>query len=144
MFGKFRNELPEKLEIVSPEIPQEEFTAETVIGQNVEIKGTLSFPGLLRIDGAFEGELLSTGKLIVGPTGSVKADIDLEEAFIAGKVIGNITVKTRLILRGRAEVIGDINAPLISVDEGVSIMGKVEVPFYPENTTPSAEDSSHF
>lgn len=144
MFGKFRNELPEKLEIVSPEIPQEEFTAETVIGENVEIKGTLSFPGLLRIDGAFEGELLSTGKLIVGPTGSVKADIDLEEAFIAGKVIGNITVKTRLTLRGRAEVIGDINAPLISVDEGVSIMGKVEVPFYPENTTPSAEDSSHF
>jgi cytoskeletal protein CcmA (bactofilin family) len=130
MFGKFRSELPEKLET-----PQEELIPETVIGENVEIKGSLSFPGLLRIDGAFEGELLSNqGKLIVGPTGSVKADIDLEEAFIAGKVIGNITVKTRLTLRGRAEITGDINAPLISVDEGVSIMGKVEVPFYSENS----------
>ena len=100
---------------------------ETIIGENVTINGTLSFQTCLRIDGTFEGELESQGKLIIGPKGFVKANIDLEEAFIAGKVEGNITVKERLVLRGRAEVRGNITAPLLSIDEGVSIIGQVYV-----------------
>jgi cytoskeletal protein CcmA (bactofilin family) len=109
------------------EYEEREEEPETIIASQVEIKGSLTFPKLLRIDGSFEGELRSTGKLIIGPTGSVKANIDLEEAFISGKVVGNITVKKRLVLRGKAEVTGDINAPLISVDEGVSIIGILNV-----------------
>ena len=100
---------------------------ETVIGEKVVIKGYLSFERLLRIDGTFEGELISQGKLIVGPTGSVKANINLEEAFIAGKVDGDIEVKERLVLRGRAEVRGNISAPSLSVDEGVTILGQLTV-----------------
>lgn len=100
---------------------------ETVIAEGVCIKGTISFQKLLRIDGSFEGELVSTGKLIVGPTGVVKAHLDLEEAFIAGKVVGDICVKKSLVLRGRAEVHGNITAPLMSVDEGVSIVGSLNV-----------------
>jgi len=100
---------------------------ETVIGEHVSLKGELSFQEVLRIDGYFEGELVSEGKLIVGPTGTIKANIDLKEAFISGKVEGNITVKERLVLRGRAEVQGNITAGILSVDEGVSINGHVEV-----------------
>ena len=106
---------------------QREEEPETIIDAHVEIKGSLRFKKFLRIDGTFEGELHSTGKLIIGPTGSVKANIDLEEAFISGKITGNITVKKRLVLRGKAEVTGDITAPVISVDEGVSIVGILNV-----------------
>lgn len=109
---------------------------ETTISAQVDIKGTLSFKNLLRIDGTFEGELLSSGKLIVGPTGTVKADINLDSAFISGKVVGDITVKTRLVLRGRAEIQGNVTAPLISIDEGVSIIGKLNVA--PNAAAPSA------
>ena len=100
---------------------------ETVIGEKVAIKGTLSFERHLRIDGSFEGELLSDGKLVVGPKGYVKADLNLLEAFISGKVEGDISVKKRLVLRGRAEIHGNIKASTLSVDEGVTIIGKVEV-----------------
>lgn len=100
---------------------------ETVIGENVSFKGTLSFQRHLRIDGTFEGELESQGKLVIGPKGFVKANIALQEAYIAGKVEGDITVKERLVLRGRAEVRGNITAPVLSVDEGVSIIGQVYV-----------------
>jgi cytoskeletal protein CcmA (bactofilin family) len=120
----FTNALPVK-EMDYEEEREEE--PETVIASNVEIKGSLRFQKLLRIDGTFEGELHSTGKLIIGPTGSVKANIDLDEAFISGKVIGNISVKKRLVLRGKAEITGDITAPLLSVDEGVSIIGIINV-----------------
>ncbi len=133
---------PHAFEVAEQE-PQEEEEPETIIAANVSIKGTMSFQKLIRIDGTFEGELLSSGKLIVGPTGSVKANINLDEAFISGKVTGDITVKTRLVLRGRAEVRGDITAPLLSVDEGVSIVGILnvvqEAPMETPDTDPYSE-----
>ncbi|MBS0621161.1 MAG: polymer-forming cytoskeletal protein [Verrucomicrobia bacterium] len=100
---------------------------ETVIASGVEIQGSIRFQKLLRIDGTFEGEIHSDGKLIIGPTGCVTADLNLDEAFISGKIVGNIKVKTRLVLRGHAEVHGDIEAPLISVDEGVTLLGSLRV-----------------
>lgn len=100
---------------------------ETIIAEGVSIKGSISFKKLIRIDGSFEGELLSSGKIIIGPNGTVVANLDLEEAFISGKITGDITVTKRLVLRGRAEVRGNITAPLLSVDEGVSIIGTLNV-----------------
>ena len=114
--------------------PQESFIEEdredepeVVIGEGVTMKGSLTFQTLLRVDGSFEGEISSSGKIVVGPSGHVKANLNLKEAFIAGKVEGNITVSERLALRGRAHVEGDITAPLLSVDEGVSIVGALFV-----------------
>jgi cytoskeletal protein CcmA (bactofilin family) len=116
---------------------------ETIIAEGVSIKGSITFKKLVRIDGSFEGELISSGKVIVGPKGSLKANINLEEAFISGKVTGDITVKRRLVLRGRAEVRGDITAPLLSVDEGVSIIGIVNIAQAP---LPSSDliDDDHY
>ncbi len=116
---------------------QEEVT--TLIAEEVSIKGELSFTSSLRIDGTFEGELISEGTLIIGPTGVVKANISLQEAFISGTVEGDITVTERLVLRGRATVTGNITAPLISVDEGVSIIGQMRISSPPPLAEPNDE-----
>ncbi len=130
---------PHAFEATEEESREEE--PETIIAVGVSIKGTMSFQKLIRIDGNFEGELLSSGKLIVGPTGTVKANINLDEAFISGKITGDITVKTRLVLRGRAEIRGDITAPLLSVDEGVSIIGILNV--VQETSSEAPEDDPY-
>ena len=102
--------------------------AETTLGAGVVFKGELSFERLLRIDGKFEGELNSKGKMILGPQGYIKSNsISLHEAVIEGVVEGNITVAERIELRGDAKVRGNITAQSISVDEGVSIIGHVDV-----------------
>jgi len=100
---------------------------ETTLGEGVTFRGELSFERLLRIDGTFEGELLSQGKVIVGPKGKVTANLNLREAIIEGEVKGNITVQERLELRGEAAVYGDIRAKTLSVDEGVTLVGTVKV-----------------
>jgi cytoskeletal protein CcmA (bactofilin family) len=124
-----------------PQFNPKDEEPETIIGENVHVKGELRFESLLRVDGTFEGELISNGRLIIGPTGSVKANLNLAEAFVSGKVEGNIIVKERLVLRGRAEVHGDITAPLLNVDEGVTIHGRVHVG---PGTPPAQDDySSH-
>jgi cytoskeletal protein CcmA (bactofilin family) len=107
------------------------------IGEHVRIEGILSFDKLARIDGFFAGEVLSKGKIIIGPQATVKADLFLDEAHIEGTLEGNITVHTKLILRGHAKVIGDIVAPSISVHEEVTIRGQLHVS---KITDPSEEE----
>lgn len=106
---------------------------ETTLGEGVSFKGELTFERLLRIDGTFEGILVSKGKIIVGPQGYVKANIELEEAVIAGVVEGNITVTGRVSLQGRAMVTGDIQAGSLCVDEGVRLCGYVSIQGAPSN-----------
>jgi cytoskeletal protein CcmA (bactofilin family) len=107
---------------------------DVVIGEGVSFKGTLSFENLLRLDGSFEGTIEKGKKIIVGPKGVLKGNLQLDEAFIAGKIEGDLYIKERLILRSRAEVYGNITAPRLSVDEGVTIVGQLLVS---NSTTPS-------
>lgn len=107
--------------------PEVAMVPDFVLGEQTSVMGKIAFQGMAVIHGLFEGEFEGGRSLMVGPQGFVKADISVDEAEISGKVEGNITVKTRLVLRGAAEVRGNITAPKISVDEGVSIMGQVHV-----------------
>jgi len=112
----------------SPVLIEDEEQPETTLGEGVVFKGELSFQNFLRIDGQFEGDLLSDGKLVIGPSGVVKAtELKLKEAIIEGRLEGNIFVQERLELRGQAEVRGDIKAKFLSVDEGVTLVGSVDV-----------------
>lgn len=127
-------------EDASPELNEEE-QPETTLGEGVVFKGELSFQNFLRIDGHFEGDLLSDGKLVIGSSGFVKAsELQLKEAIIEGRLEGNIFVKERLELRGQAQVHGDVRAKFLSVDEGVTLVGRVEV--QPEETSKNSEEPS--
>lgn len=105
---------------------QEDFPkTSTTITEDVSIKGEIAFSDSLRVDGHFEGKLISDGILIVGPNGSLKADVKLKSAIIEGKVTGNIEVMQSLELASSAEVTGDIIAPLLKVEAGAKIQGSL-------------------
>ena len=44
-----------------------------------------------------------------------------------GKVQGNITVEERCELKGRAQLIGDLKAARLVIEEGATFVGKSEV-----------------
>lgn len=110
---------------------------DVIIGEGVSFKGTLCFENLLHLDGTFEGTIEKGKKIIVGPKGCLKASVNLDEAFIAGKIEGDLCVKERLVLRGRAEIYGNITAPRLSVDEGVTIVGQLLVSISKAQENPS-------
>lgn len=120
------NPMPEPISLPSESITFTE-EPETTLGEGVSFKGELSFERLLRIDGHFEGVLISKGKVIVGPKGIVKADISMEEAIIEGSVEGDIHVSKRVELRGGAVVKGNVEAGILCIDEGVRLFGHVAV-----------------
>ena len=98
---------------------------ETTLGEGVVFKRTLNFKRYLRVDGTFEGELISDGKLIIGPKGVVKSNLKMHEVIVEGYVEGSVEVEERIELRGDAQIHGDITARSLSVDDGVTIIGHV-------------------
>lgn len=96
----------------------------TVINKNSFFEGRFAIKGNLRIDGRFEGTILSVDQLQIGEGGKVKSDIFASNIVVEGIVIGNITASTRIILLSTARVLGDIKTPELIIQDGVVLEGK--------------------
>ncbi|CCI40617.1 hypothetical protein ABG067_002946 [Albugo candida] len=109
-------------------VPIIDAEAETTIGAAVKMRGELSFERLLRIEGEFDGKLVSKGSLVVGTKGCLLGDVDsMKEVFITGgKIVGNITVE-KVVLRDKASVFGNITAKSIKVDPDCVVVGTLNV-----------------
>ena len=108
--------------------------------QDAEIKGTIKFGEAFRLDGNFEGELISdNGELVVGKTGNVKANVNVKSAVIEGRVDGNIKASDKIELKQNAHLTGDLQAKTLVVEKGVVLVGQCNV--NPEGT--KVESQSH-
>ncbi len=100
----------------------------TNLTSDADIKGTIKFGEAMRIDGKFEGELIAdNGELIIGKTGSVKANVKVKNAVIEGRVDGNIKASDKVELKQKAQLIGDLQAKILVIEEGVVFVGKCNV-----------------
>lgn len=98
-----------------------------ILSSDVEIKGSIKFQNELIIDGKIEGEIISTGILTVGENAEVRGEIKTKSVTVLGKVHGNITVDERCELKTRAQLIGDLKAARLMIEEGATFVGKSEV-----------------
>lgn len=102
-------------------------TQKNHLSSDVEIKGSIKFQNELTIDGKVEGEITSAGVLIIGENAEVRGEIKTKSVTVHGKVQGNITVEERCELKGRAQLIGDLKAARLVIEEGATFVGKSEV-----------------
>src|SRR5919109_214069 len=79
-------------EVLMKESPGSEVT---VIGQGARIEGTLVSAGSLRIDGQVTGKINADGDVVLSSQSQVEADIDAQNATVAGRFKGNILVKNK-------------------------------------------------
>ncbi len=100
----------------------------TNLTTDVEIKGTIKFEKVMNIEGKFEGELIADqGELIVGKTGTVKADVKVKNAIIEGRLDGNIKAAEKVELKQNAQLLGDLQAKTLVIEEGVVFVGQCNV-----------------
>ena len=93
------------------------------IDEGSEIEGKYTFQGTVMMNGKFSGEINSSDSLIIGEKGVVSATVRAGVVLIKGEVIGNVFATERVELRGTARVYGDVEAPVIVVEEGVLFEG---------------------
>lgn len=102
-------------------------TQTTIIGQDTQIKGEMSFEGSAKILGKFDGKITSKGEVQVGEGAICRATIDSATMIVDGEIIGDVTVRDRLKLNSTAKVNGDIIAKTLIVAEGATFLGQCQV-----------------
>ena len=106
------------------------------IDEASEIDGKYTFSGTVMLNGKFKGEICSNDTLIIGEKAVVKASIRAGVILISGEVVGNVLGTERVELRGTARVFGDVEAPVVVVEEGVVFEGQCRMTKRPADTPP--------
>ena len=111
---------------------------ETIIGPSVKVEGNFKGEGDLVIEGILVGDLQTKNNLKVGQNAIVDANIKANNAFISGKIKGNIIVKGKIEITGTAVILGDIKAQIISIESGALVQGKLNMPVTNISTDPDS------
>ncbi len=98
-----------------------------ILSSDVEIEGNLKFTNDLIIDGSIKGNVISEGDLTVGENARINGEIKTRSVTVFGKIEGNITVTDRCELKQSAELLGDIKAGKLAIEEGAIFMGSSTV-----------------
>lgn len=102
-------------------------TSKNILTSDVELTGTLKFDTEMIFDGKLDGEIISEGTLILGKNATVKGEVRTKSVTIHGTVNGNVTVQERCELKSNAELLGDLKAMRIIIEEGATFIGHSEV-----------------
>ncbi len=112
------------------------------IVEGTAIKGNIQSSADFRLDGQLVGDFESTGKLVVGPTGSVLGNIVCENCDIEGKFEGKIQVSETLTLKEGAYVKGEVICGKLSVEQGAIFNATCNMSSEKSTPTKNAKEQS--
>lgn len=91
-------------------------TQQNRIVQGTKIIGTVVSDGGFRIDGEIEGDVKTEGKVVIGSTGKIIGTLTCANADIEGQFNGKLVVNGLLVLRGTANIEGEVFIDKLSVE----------------------------
>jgi cytoskeletal protein CcmA (bactofilin family) len=98
----------------------------TILGDDCSFKGRLVFQGTVRIDGHFQGEVVSEDILIIGQGARVEGRLEVGSVIINGQVCGEIIARELIQLNASAMVGASLVAPEIMMARGAQLKGSIE------------------
>jgi cytoskeletal protein CcmA (bactofilin family) len=98
------------------------------IGKSVQVRGEVRGSEDLLVEGFVEGTITLTGsRLTIGAQAKVQADVSARDVIVLGELNGNVTAIGRVELRSGANLVGDIQASRLSIEENAGFSGKVDL-----------------
>lgn len=97
--------------------------AVNLINQGTEITGDIKSSGDIRIDGTLNGNMVTKGKVVIGPTGRVKGEVECKNSEVSGMIEGKITVTQLLNLKSSSKINGTIVTNKLSIEPGALFTG---------------------
>jgi cytoskeletal protein CcmA (bactofilin family) len=99
----------------------------SVLGPTLRFKGELSSEEDLVIHGHIEGTVGPAPKVTIGPEAQIKAGVTADVIVVEGQVEGNLTAQVSIAVREKADVRGNLEAPVIHVAEGATLNGSIKM-----------------
>ena len=92
-----------------------------VIASSTKIVGDIVSKADFRIDGLVEGNITTTGKVVVGKSGKISGKLNCSNADVSGSISGQIEISETLSLMSESYIQGDITTAKLSVEEGAQV-----------------------
>lgn len=108
---------------VSPTTPAGE--RKLTIGRGIAVSGEIESCDHLIVEGTLEAALKGASVLEITENGTFYGTVDIEEATIAGRFEGDITVHGRLTIRSSGTITGSIAYKELEVESGAIIDGRL-------------------
>ena len=97
------------------------------MGEDTVFNGSLNFEGTVRIDGKFEGQVITEDTLIVGETGHLKAEISAGTVVCMGRVEGTVVATKKVEIHSTSKVVGNVKSPAIYIELGGVLDGSCDM-----------------
>ncbi len=101
----------------------------SLIGEDSEFSGKLTFLGTVRIEGRFDGEVLAEGTLVVAGGGHVRGKIEVGNLIVTGGVVeAEVIAHQSVELSPPGQLLGDVTTPAFHIERGAVFRGRSLMP----------------
>ena len=97
------------------------------MGEDTVFNGSLTFDGTVRIDGKFEGQVITDDTLIVGETGHLVAEISAGTVICMGRVEGTVMASKKVEIHSTSKVVGNVKSPALYIELGGVLDGSCDM-----------------
>ena len=101
----------------------DESEIDTILSEDIDFSGELTFNKPLMIKGKFTGEIKASSDLYIGKDAVVTAQVEAELVSVKGTVEGNIKSNKNVELFSTSVIEGDIASPSIVMENGCKFNG---------------------
>jgi cytoskeletal protein CcmA (bactofilin family) len=108
------------------------------LGKETVFQGKMTFQGVFRLDGKFEGEIFDSGTLIVGEAAAIKGKVGVHTLVILGRVDGEVRAASRVEIHTNGILCGNLVTPVLVINEGGLLDGTCKM----EKAEPTASSMS--
>lgn len=95
------------------------------IGQGITLSGEIESCEYLVVEGTVEAALKGASVLEIAESGAFYGTVEINEATVAGRFEGDLTVKGRLTIKSTGSITGAVSYKELAVEAGAVLDGKV-------------------
>jgi cytoskeletal protein CcmA (bactofilin family) len=111
-----------------------------VIGRNMLIIGKVQSSEDLFVDGEVRGTLEAENcRITIGPNGKASAGAKAREVDVQGRIDGNVETQEKISIRNGGQLVGDIKAAGIVIEDGAYFKGSIDIIRRPPEVAPSKQ-----
>ena len=106
--------------------PQHDADRKLIVGHGISLNGEIRSCDHLIVEGSVEAQLKDCRAINLSGDGTFKGSAEVDEADIAGRFDGDLTVRSRLMLRSSGVVSGTLRYGEIEIETGGKVIGNME------------------
>jgi cytoskeletal protein CcmA (bactofilin family) len=130
---RFRPEIPRRAPEIpgmarsggEPEAARPQTEKQLIVGKDIVLNGQIAACDKLIVEGTVEAQLEKSKVIEILESGLFKGSADIDDAVIAGRFEGELTVRGLLTVHSTGRISGEIRYGRLAVDEGGVISGDV-------------------